>query len=516
MRYIIWKDLKKNMTQLKKRAPCPYALDFSLPESPKVTDVLITTNGKEAAYHLKIEEISGEIDESTLVRKTSKKPKQIVMVRSVSDIIPVELTKLKFKKGASLSKDKVCIVEREKLDSVSKADLFVLDDRAKKIIADFEKKGFTIPHSLAIELSQKIGRLKKKDYERLIERIGTDFSRNEVDPHEAVGIIAAQSIGEPGTQMTMRTFHFAGVREMNVTLGLPRLIEIVDARKIPSTPSMTIYLKKEYEKSSEAVEKVMRELENTTLIDVCDLETSVADLTITITPVENRMKERFVTRDELITALRQSRQMKGTIIESVEGSEKIIIRPQNESFKDLYKLQEALKVTTIKGVSGIKRAMARKESGDVWVIYTQGSNLKEVMDKIEEIDSSRIYTNDLNEIYNTLGIEAVRNAILLESKRTLEEQGLEVDLRHLMLVADMMTQSGGVRAVGRQGISGNKKSVLARAAFEITAKHLLNAGLTGEIDPLAGVAENIIVGQPVTLGTGAVNLIYKGFTSDEE
>lgn len=103
--------------------------------------------------------------------------------------------------------------------------------------------------------------------------------------------------------------------------------------------------------------------------------------------------------------------------------------------------------------------------------------------------------------------------IYLESERTLSEQGLEVDQRHLMLVADMMTFSGNVRAVGRQGISGKKSSVLARAAFEITTKHLLKAGISGEVDALNGVAENIIVGQPITLGTGSVNLVYKGFGS---
>jgi len=107
-----------------------------------------------------------------------------------------------------------------------------------------------------------------------------------------------------------------------------------------------------------------------------------------------------------------------------------------------------------------------------------------------------------------LGIEAARNAILEEASSTLKEQGLSVDLRHLMLVADVMTNTGVVRAIGRHGISGEKSSVLARAAFEITTTHLLNAGVVGELDPLQGVAENIIVGQPITLGTGAVKLVY--------
>ena len=194
----------------------------------------------------------------------------------------------------------------------------------------------------------------------------------------------------------------------------------------------------------------------------------------------------------------------------MEGGKKsngIVIKPVMESFKKLYQLQEQIKTLTIKGISGIKRAMARLEGSD-WVIYTQGSNLAGVLD-IDEVDANRTYTNDISEIYSVLGVEAARNAVFQEALRTLQEQGLEVDQRHLMLVADMMTFTGQVRAVGRQGISGKKSSVLARAAFEITTKHLLHAGISGEVDPLTGVAENIIVGQPITLGTGSVNLVYR-------
>ncbi|MGI0067884.1 MAG: hypothetical protein ACREB9_05655, partial [Thermoplasmata archaeon] len=117
--------------------------------------------------------------------------------------------------------------------------------------------------------------------------------------------------------------------------------------------------------------------------------------------------------------------------------------------------------------------------------------------------------NSVFEIYRVYGVEAARVALIHEANRTLAEQGLGVDLRHLMLVADVMTNEGDIRAIGRHGISGKKTSVLARAAFEITAAHLLHAAVIGETDELKGVAENIIVGQPITLGTGAVNLIYR-------
>jgi DNA-directed RNA polymerase subunit A" len=141
------------------------------------------------------------------------------------------------------------------------------------------------------------------------------------------------------------------------------------------------------------------------------------------------------------------------------------------------------------------------------VVYTEGSNLEKVLE-IQYVDKKRTSTNSIMEIYEALGIEAARNSIINEATRTLDEQGLTVDIRHIMLVADLMTNDGDVKAIGRHGISGRKSSVLARAAFEITSTHLLRAGITGEVDTLEGVVENIIVGQPVTVGTGAVNLVW--------
>ncbi len=142
------------------------------------------------------------------------------------------------------------------------------------------------------------------------------------------------------------------------------------------------------------------------------------------------------------------------------------------------------------------------------MIYTEGSDLKAVLE-MPHVDPTRTTTNSIHEVANVLGIEAARNSIAEEMQKTLSEQGLSVDMRHSMLVGDMMTTEGKVQAIGRHGVSGRKTSVLARAAFEITSTHLLLAGLSGESDKLTGVAENIIVGQPVALGTGAVKVVYK-------
>ena len=157
----------------------------------------------------------------------------------------------------------------------------------------------------------------------------------------------------------------------------------------------------------------------------------------------------------------------------------------------------------ISGIKGIGRVIIRKD--DEWVIHTEGSNLGDIL-QIPGIDKVRTTTNDIHEIETVLGIEAARQAIIDETQNTLENQGLSVDVRHIMLVADMMTSEGIVKSIGRHGISGEKSSVLARAAFEETGKHLLRASIRGEVDNLTGIIENIIIGQPIPLGTGSVGV----------
>jgi DNA-directed RNA polymerase beta' subunit len=163
----------------------------------------------------------------------------------------------------------------------------------------------------------------------------------------------------------------------------------------------------------------------------------------------------------------------------------------------------------VKGVAGIKRVLVTEEHGE-WVIRTDGSNLPKILDVVG-VDTTRTTTNNVHEIAKTLGIEAARNALIYEAKSVLEEQGLDVDVRHVMLVADMMTSTGEVQQIGRHGISGQKSSVLARAAFEITVPNIVDAAVKGESDHLEGVTENVIVGQSVPIGTGLVELYMSTF-----
>ncbi len=405
-------------------------------------------------------------------------------------------------------------------------------DTVQRIHDIARKEGVTLPPLVAEELKAKLQhlRLAPGDAMKIVREVVRRFRRAEVDAHESVGIIAAQSIGEPGTQMTLRTFHYAGVAEMNVTLGLPRLIELVDARRVPSTPMMTVHVEKKFKNDRDAVHDIALQIEVTTVPDVAAIGTVIEDLKVVVSPIAARLEERGVKRAELEAALvenldarlfeikpgsgsGETRSIDIHLKESAPGAAKSKKEELVEEmpFKKLLIASEESKAIRIKGVTGIRRALIRKEKEE-YVVYTEGSNLEGVI-QIDGVDPVRTTTNSVFEIYRVYGVEAARAALVHEANRTLAEQGLGVDIRHLMLVADVMTNEGDIRAIGRHGISGKKTSVLARAAFEITAAHLLRAAITGEVDELKGVAENIIVGQPITLGTGAVNLVYKPLTA---
>ena len=375
----------------------------------------------------------------------------------------------------------------------------------EKLLTMLEENDMNLPMRVVSKIASRIEGIDIPD-DKLMKVLEKSYSRyvdHQMDANESAGILAAQSIGEPGTQMTMRTFHYAGVAEINVTLGLPRLIEIVDARRVPSTPMMEVHIEPAYMGDVDIVRKVASKIEKTTLLDIADIETDIANMKVVVHPDPIRLEQKDITIQQIQERLSKDRRLRGLV--AVEDG-LIVISSDEPSFKKLQIIVQASRDAVIQGLDGIERAILRKQ-GNEYVIYTAGSNLRDVLNE-DKVDKTRTTTNSIQEIYDVLGVEAARNSIINEASRTLEEQGLSVDIRHIMLVADLMTNDGDVKAIGRHGISGRKSSVLARAAFEITATHLLHAALTGEVDYLDGVAENIIVGQPVTLGTGAVNLIY--------
>ncbi|NOR49322.1 MAG: DNA-directed RNA polymerase subunit A'' [Methanosarcinaceae archaeon] len=368
-------------------------------------------------------------------------------------------------------------------------------------------KDLALPNNILNTLREdglKVG-VSKKEMEEIIERIMESYEYACVEPCEAVGVVSAQSIGEPGTQMTMRTFHYAGVAEINVTLGLPRLIEIVDARKSPSTPMMTVALDDGYSTDRDKARAVAWEIEATHIEHLADVTTDLANMQLIIDLNGKVLAQRNMDIDDIAEKLRDGLKVNITSPDAVENQ--LIITPDAPSYRGLLQLAKNIHTIILKGIEGIKRVVIRKD-GDEYTLYTEGSALKDVL-HIEGVAATRTHTNNIVETYDVFGIEAARNSIIKEAIDTLNEQGLTVDIRHIMLVADIMTCDGAVKQIGRHGISGEKASVFARAAFEVTVNHLLDAGMRGNVDELNGVTENIIVGQPIKLGTGDVHLISK-------
>jgi DNA-directed RNA polymerase subunit A" len=360
------------------------------------------------------------------------------------------------------------------------------------------------PQSTAEEIERisKERRFTKEQKEKFVERAKAEYMKGKFEPGEVIGIIAAQSVSEPATQMTMRTYHFAGSAGVKVTYGLPRLIEIFDAKREPETPVMTLFLKREHNNMDDAkkvaedmIEKSVTDMSKRIAINLADnsIEIEVEDMRKAGT-VEAAVKEALAGVKE---------------VEKVKSSAKgaVITTKPDVTIKELQKMREKIMSVHVDGLRNISNAVIRRE-GDDWIISTIGSNLAEVL-KIKEVDETRTYTNDLHETKAVLGIEAARSLIISESFTTMQDQGLDVDRRHLMLVGDIMTMSGDIRSIGRYGVAGTKSSILARAAFEETIKHLVRASIRGEVDNFEGIFENVMIGQLIPSGTGMFELIAK-------
>jgi len=343
---------------------------------------------------------------------------------------------------------------------------------------------------------------------------GKDISKlhknEDISAGEAIGIVTAQSFGEPSTQMVLRTFHLAGVAEMQVTLGLPRLIEIFDARRTPSTPEMQIYLDKEHnnEKDARIIAEKIKELKLKDIVKEIKVDFSGKKIEAVI---DNEAIKRV--HSSIATIAERLKQKAHDC--KVNGSS-IIFSEKELDFKQIYKLKEKIKDTHISGIKGIEQILVVKRDSN-YIILTAGTNLKEIME-FKGIDKSKTISNDLHEVALILGIEVARAVIIKEIEKVLDSQGLDINKRHLKLISDAMTTTGVVKGITRMGIISQKSSILARASFETPIKQFINATLKDNKDELNSVIENIILNQPVPVGTGLPGLLVEvtGSLSDKK
>ncbi|MFH0906590.1 MAG: hypothetical protein V1824_04615 [archaeon] len=397
-----------------------------------------------------------------------------------------------------------------------------------------------------IERYSKNRKLSPDKSKKLIDIVKRRFNNALVSPGDAVGLIAAQSFGEPATQMTLRSKHYAGSLEESVSQGIQRVIELVDARSSAKYQTMTIYLRRDKFKNEKQAQKYCDSLIDIKLRDIGEFEEDFANRSIIFKINEISLKMYDLNLEEIADLIYDK-------IDSVYSSKRFSNGKQQINFKfdndvPLYTIRKSIikwMRIPLAGVKNIEKAIMntkqytynpetvlnnaaftvhgddynvdsdkaiiktkkdKLETGTDYIVHTKGSNLKEILKLEEFIDIYRTSTNDVFEIYKIFGIEAARNAIVKELKNTYDVNGITVNKRHLFLIADLMTFGGKIRGVVRTGITGDKKSPFARAAFEETVKHIIAAAFNGESENLLGITENIIVGQPISAGTGIVRL----------
>jgi len=410
----------------------------------------------------------------------------------------------------------------------------------------------------------------------LMETLVLNYNKAIVHPGEMVGMIAAQSIGEPTTQMTLNTFHFAGVAsKSNVTRGVPRIEEILSLSENPKQPSTTIYLKEEDQTSIDKAQEIKYSLEYTCLKDVtnsisicydpnpeetlidedrilleeynefkkimedCGVEEVINEHSKWVIRIElsrEDMMDRNITMDDIHFALKNSLKNSINCVFSDFNADNLIFRirlinaksmlsskkknlDQSDEIYMLKNLQDnILNNIILKGIKGIPKIIIRKvanqmikkdgnyEPTDIWVLDTVGKNLKEIL-STDTIDPKRTYSNDIREVYKTLGIEAARQCIYTEISEAFEANGNYINYHHISMLCDRICATKKMISVFRHGINNDDIGPIAKASFEETPEMFLRAARHAELDLMTGVSSNIMCGQDGYFGTGSFQVM---------
>uniref|UniRef100_A0A0K0FAM9 DNA-directed RNA polymerase subunit n=1 Tax=Strongyloides venezuelensis TaxID=75913 RepID=A0A0K0FAM9_STRVS len=361
--------------------------------------------------------------------------------------------------------------------------------------------------------------MSKNECINMVKLCSMKLHRAITEPGTAVGAVAATSIGEPSTQMTLKTFHFAGVASMNITQGVPRIKEIINAVKLISTPIITATLVND--KDEKLARRVKSRIEKTTLGEVSAyIEEFVTNddcfIIVKLMASRIRLLQLEVTMDTIIASICSAKlpvSVKASQIRVIGKSILMIEAPESKNIPSnlaIQYLKNTLKNVVIKGLPNVSRCVihADEKKGDSYKLLVEGTDFREVL-ATPEIDGR--YTNFNNALFvaDVLGIEAARTCIINEILSTMESHGIGLDRRHVMLLADLMTYRGEVLGITRNGLVKMKESVLLLASFEKTTDHLFEAAFFGQEDKINGVSECIIMGAPITIGTGLFKLLFK-------
>ncbi len=374
---------------------------------------------------------------------------------------------------------------------------------SNKLVVDFRKANPEFPQYILDELETYLPeKVSDKDVKAILENVLIEYKSSLIAPNEAIGVITAQSVGEPSTQMTLNTFHFAGVATQSVE-GLPRLIEILDAKKNLEMPIMKIYFHKKG-MTEDKCKVVASKIKETKLHEFAlNIDIDVEGKKVTIELDLKSLKKYEIDPESLISYL-DKKIRKST---EFEGKSLTISGEETDGLKELMGMKELALNSIVFGIKGIRDVSILKD-GDEFIVITRGIALKQVM-ALEEVDKDRIYCNDVVEVYDNFGIEAARKVIIHEILEVVKSQGLSINERHVLLIADIMTVSGEPRGMTRYGVVAEKMNVLTRASFETPLKHISSGAVMHESNRLTSITENVMTNQMVYVGTGIPKIAVK-------
>ena len=476
------------------------------------------------------------------------------------------------------------VCSKKKISNISPLEILSMNEslKSKLIVNKRFKNNHTIHLLIDIHFHPKIligtYKIQKEEYEILITTVEQLYEFSKISPGEMVGAVAAQSIGEPATQMTLNTFHYAGVSsKSNVTRGIPRLKELLSVTKNLKAPSVKVFLKKEfseYENRGKA-QFVKNKLEHTVMKDIIIkneiyfdpknkiYETDIDDDSeflkiykeflliengedyeynetapwiLRFTFNKELMMEKGIIMEDIAFALMNYDNEKLNFIYSDDNSNELVGRvslnaslmgKEDDLMNGLYDQTEIISIfkniqedilnnIVIKGIENITNIVMSEEvsplkkeneilSHKEWTLETDGTNLFDIFNS-EYVDYKRTLSNDVIEIYEVLGIEAARQALMEEVTNVMKDASY-INNRHISILIDIMTNTGILTPINRQGINRGDVGPLAKCSFEDTTDQLIKAGIFGEKDKLQGVSSNIMMGQTIKAGTGFCSLL---------
>lgn len=373
----------------------------------------------------------------------------------------------------------------------------------EKLVDDFKKKNQEFPQYILDEVLEYTPKsVSDSTFKKILNNIAEEYENSLISPNEAIGVITAQSVGAEATQMTLNTFHFAGIASQSVQ-GLPRLIEILDARKNLDTSYMKIYLNKNI-KTEKDFKFVANKIKETKLFEfVTNVDVDIEEKKVVIQLDIKKLKKFEIDPEKLLSFIDKKIRKKC----SFDDNLLLIQEKGNVTLKNLISNKELAMNSIVYGIKGITDVSLIKDGND-FVIITKGVALKSVMN-MKEVDVSRLYSSDIFQVSEIFGIEAGRQVIINEIEEVVKSQGLSINKRHIFLLADIMTQTGEVKGMTRYGVVSDKLNVLTKASFETPLKHLSVGALMNESNYLSSVTENVMTNQMVKVGTGIPKISVK-------